>query len=201
MHTVNILIGLVEHHQALVYLLIFLGLIFEGEVVVISVGILANLGALNFWFALIFILLGALSKTFLCYKLGEILYAKFNHHRFFRYIQKRVYNTFPRFKAKPFWSIFISKFIMGVNYWVVIFCGYEKIDYKKFLQAEISSSLIWAPLLLSLGYFFGYTALNFSREIWKFSMVAFVLFLLFIAFDKLVGWLYELFEEFYDTTK
>lgn len=198
MHTVNFLIRLIEHHQVLVYALIFLGLIFEGEAVVISVGILAQLGALNFWFSLFFILLGALSKTFIGYALGEFLFRKFNHHKIFKYIQKRVYNTLPRFKIKPFWSIFASNFIMGVNYLVVIFCGYEKINYKTFLKAEILSKMIWAPLLLSLGYFFGYTALHITREIWKFSLVILVLFILFIIFDKLISWAYEIFEEFYD---
>ena len=65
MDTVNTLERLVENYQVLVYFFIFLGLIFEGEFVVISVGILALLGALSFWFSLLFILLGALSKTFL----------------------------------------------------------------------------------------------------------------------------------------
>ena len=198
MHTVNLLINLVEHHQVLAYIIIFFGLIFEGELIVISTGILAHLGALNFWFSLFFILLGGLSKTFIGYALGEFLYKKFNHNRFFRYIQKQVYSILPRFKTKPFWSIFISKFIMWANNIVIIFSGYEKIDYKKFLKAEIIATLVWAPLLLSLGFFFSYTALHVSRDIWKFSMVVLILFIIFILFDKLVGWLYELFEEFYD---
>ncbi len=201
MHTVNLLTSLVGDHQVLAYIIVFLGLIFEGEIVVISVGILSHLGALNFWFSLLFIFLGALTKTFLGYKLGEILFKKFNHHEFFKYIQKRVYNILPRFKEKPFWSIFISKFIMGINYVVVIFCGYEKIDYKKYLKAEFSSTVIWAPIMLSLGYFFGYTALHISREIWKFSMVIIVLFVIFILFDKFVSWVFELFEEYYHGKK
>jgi membrane-associated protein len=198
MHTVNLLINLVEHHQVLAYIIIFFGLIFEGELIVISTGILAHLGALNFWFSLFFILLGGLSKTFIGYALGKFLYKKFNHNRFFRYIQKQVYSILPRFKTKPFWSIFISKFIMWANNIVIIFSGYEKIDYKKFLKAEIIATLVWAPLLLSLGYFFSYTALHISRDIWKFSMVVLILFIIFILFDKLVSWLYELFEEFYN---
>ncbi|MEI8174836.1 MAG: hypothetical protein WCG28_02700, partial [bacterium] len=78
MHTVNLLIRLVEHHQILAYGIIFLGLIFEGELIVISVGILAHLGALNIYFSLIFIILGAMSKTFLGYALGGLLHRKFN---------------------------------------------------------------------------------------------------------------------------
>jgi len=198
MHTINLLIGLVEHHQVLAYLLIFIGLIFEGEFFIIFTGILTHLGALNFWISLVFVFLGALSKTFIGYALGEFLYRKFQHHKFFTYIQKRVYNILPRFKAKPFWSIFISKFIIGANNIVVVFSGFEKINYKKYLKAEILATIVWAPLLLSLGYFFSYTALHVSREIWKFSLVVLILFIMFILFDKLISWLYELFEEFYD---
>src|SRR3989344_5842534 len=143
MHTVNLLISLVEHHQVLAYVIIFLGLIFEGEIIAISVGILAHLGALNFWFSIFFILVGAISKTLIFYELGEFL-------------------------------------------------------YKKFLKAEILGKMIWAPIMLSLGYFFSYTALNITREIWKFSMIIAVLFALFIIIDKLVSWAYEVFEEFCD---
>lgn len=201
MHTVNLLIRLVEHHQILAYGVIYFGLIFEGEFFVISTGILAHLGALNFWFALLFILLGALSKTLIGYAFGEFLYKKFNHHRVFKYLHRRVYNVLPKFKERPFWSIFISQFIIGTNYVVIIFSGYEKIDYKKYLQAELSSIAIWAPFLLSVGYFFSYTALHISREIWKFSLIVLILFIIFILFDKLVSSIYEMFEEFYDKSE
>jgi membrane-associated protein len=201
MHTVNLLISLVENHQVLAYLLIYIGLIFEGEFFVIFTGILAHLGALNFYFSLLFIVLGSITKTFIGYALGEYLFKKFNHNNFFKYIQKRVYIFLPRFKIKPFWSIFISKFIIGANNLVIIFSGYENINYKQFLKAEISATVVWAPLLLSLGYFFGYTALHISHEIWKFSTVVIILFILFVLFDKLVTWFYEIFEEFYDDDK
>ena len=83
MHTVNLLISLVEHHQVFAYGLIYLGLIFEGEIFIISTGILAHLGALNFWFSLLFILLGGFSKTILGYALGNFLFKRFNHHNIF----------------------------------------------------------------------------------------------------------------------
>ena len=198
MHTINLLTQLVEQHQILASAMIFVGLIFEGELVVISTGILVHLGALNFYFALFFIILGGLVKTVLGYALGEFLFKKFNHHRFFKYIQRRVCSILPRFKTKPFWSIFASKFIIWANNVVIIFSGYEKVDYKKFIKAEFFSTLIWAPLLLSLGFIFSYTALNVSSEIGRFLMVILVLFIVFILFDKLVSWIFEVFEGFYD---
>lgn len=180
------------------YLIIYLGLIFEGEFILISTGILIHLGAINLWLALLFIFLGGFTKTFFGYAFGEFLFKKFNNHKFFKYMQKRVYSILPKFKTKPFWSIFASKFIMWANSITIIFSGYEKINYKKFLEAEICSTMIWAPALLALGYFFSYTALHISRGIWKFSLVVLILFIIFILFDKLLSWLYELFEEFYE---
>ena len=73
MYTVKLLTTLVENHQILAYTVIFLGLIFEGEVVVITTGVLAYLGALDFTLSLVFIFTGSFVKTFVLYYLGEIL--------------------------------------------------------------------------------------------------------------------------------
>ena len=201
MNTVNFLTILVDHHHILAYLVIFLGLIFEGEFILIITGILSHLGALNIYFAFLFILVGSLSKTFLGYFLGKAIHDRWHETKFLKYIEKRVLNIMPNFNEKPFWSIFISKFIFGVNNMVIILSGYENIEFKKYLKAELISTIIWAPLLLGLGYFFSFTALNISKEIWRFSFIILVLMILFFLFDKFVGWLYEIFEEFYDNIK
>ncbi|MEK9181848.1 MAG: VTT domain-containing protein [Patescibacteria group bacterium] len=197
MHTVNILNHLIENYQILVYFFIFLGLIVEGEFILISTGILLHLGALSFYFVLVFVFLGLLCKTLLGYYIGSLIYDKWNHTKFLKYIEKRVLKVMPHFKQKPFWSIFISKFIWGVNNIVIIFSGYQKINFKKYLKAELYSSIIWVPALVLLGYLFSYTALRVSDEIWKFFFVVLILIIMFIVLHKLMGWAYEIFEEFY----
>lgn len=201
MYTVKLLINLVEHHVILTYVLIYFGLIFEGEFVLIATGILSHLGALNPYFALFFILCGSLSKTFLGYYLGTLIKRKWHNVKFFKFFERRVRYIVPRFKEKPFWSIFISKFIIGAHTTVVLFSGFEGVDFKKYLKADILATIIWAPGLILLGYFFSYTALHISREISKFSIIVLGLFLLFILFDKLFSRLYEIFEEIYDGPK
>lgn len=201
MHTVNILNQLVENHHVWAYLVIFLGLILEGEVVVIFAGVLANLGALQFWLALIFILAGFLAKIFLLYWFGGFLQKKYNHTKVFQYLEKKVTSVMPRFADKPFWSVFISTFIMGVGYMVMIFSGYKRVDFKTYLKAGVSSILIWAPAMLSLGYFFSYTAFSISKEFWKFSLVILLLVIGFIMFDKLIAWVYQIFQEFSNSAK
>jgi membrane-associated protein len=197
MHTVKLLTNLVQHHQILAYGLIFLGLIFEGEVVLISAGILAHLGALNFWFALAFIYAGGATKTLSGYYIGKFIYKNWRNKKVFQYLEKRFTNILPSFAEKPFWSIFISKFIMGINNIVILFSGYKKIKLRKYLRAEGLSTLIWAPLLLSLGYFFSYTALAVSKEIWRFLVIVSALILAYIIIDKFIGWLYLVFQQFY----
>ncbi|MEK7459901.1 MAG: VTT domain-containing protein, partial [Patescibacteria group bacterium] len=198
MHVANILNNIVENHQIFAYVVIFLGLIFEGEIILISAGILAHLGALDFGITLFFVLFGGLVKTLLFYRLGEFIHKKWNHTKLMKYIEERVFNFMPHFDKKPFWSIFISKFIMGVNYLVIIFSGYKKIDYKTYLKAEFFSTIIWAPLLLTLGYFFSYTALNISKEISRFFLIIIILIIGFVLFDKLLAFVYKMFEKFND---
>lgn len=200
MHTVNILNHFVENNLVFTYFLIFLITMIEGEVVVISSGILVFLGALNFWFSLLVIFCGGMAKTFLGYFLGKFLNRKFHHNKIFQYVDKRVHSIMPHFEERPFWSLFISKFIM-MNHLVIIFAGYKNIEFKKYLKAEISSTIIWAPGLLLIGYLFSYTALRISNEVWRFSLIVLVLIILFIIIDKLVSWVYQIFEEFYDVDR
>ena len=197
MHNIQAFTGFVGEHQLIVYLLIFIGLVFEGEFFIIATGVLAHLGALNFWIALGFILAGGIAKTILGYHIGRVLYRNWHNAKFLRFVEKRVHHFLPHFRKKPFWSIFLSKFIIGANHLVILFSGFERVNYRKFLTAEGVATAIWAPGLLALGYFFSYTALRVSGEIGKFSLIILLFIVVFIILDKLFGWLYQLFEEIY----
>ena len=195
MDTVQALSHLVENNQILAYLLIFVVTIFEGEVIAISAGILILLGALNFWLCLLALLCGGFLKTLFGYSLGRFLQNKFNHNRFFRYIEKKVLSIMPHFEEKPFWSIFISKFIM-MNHVVIVFSGYKKVRFKKYLQAEIISTIIWALSLLALGYFFSYAAIRVSKQISGFFLIIVLFIIGFFLLEKLISLLYDFFENF-----
>ena len=198
MHTIQILNHLVASNQPLAYCLIFFIVIIEGEVTAISAGILILLGALNFWFSLFIIFCGGMIKTLLGYYFGGFLYKKYNNSKLFQYIEKKVFSIMPDFKRNPFRHSFISKFILGLNHLVLVFSGYQKINFKTYLKAELSSTFLWTFLMLTLGYFFSYTALYVSHELWRFALIVLLLIIGFLSFDRLIAWLYELFEEFYN---
>lgn len=198
MHTLELLKTLVAENQILAYGLLYVGLIIEGEAIVITAGILSYLGALYFPTALVFILLGGISKTLLGYALGKYIYKRWNHVGVFKYLKSRVKYFLPGFKHHPFWSIFVSKFIWGANNIVIIFSGYERINYKRYLKAEMLSTAIWAPGLMVLGYFFSYTALQFTREVSRFILLVLILFIFYFIFDRVFTWLYAMFEQFHE---
>ncbi|MCX6755171.1 MAG: hypothetical protein NT068_01335 [Candidatus Nomurabacteria bacterium] len=198
MHTVNFLQHFIIGHEFLAYAIIFFGILLEGEFFVISSGILLFIGVLNIYIISVIILFGLLGKTFLGYYIGFLINKKWENTKFIKYLEHRVLDVMPRFNERPFWSIFLSKFILGVNHIVIIFSGFKRIPLKIYLKAEFITTLIWGPGFLAIGYFFGYTALNISHEIWRFLLTVLILVISFIAFDRLIAWLYEIFEEFFN---
>lgn len=196
MDTVQALSHVIENSQTLAYLLIFLITIIEGEIVALSTGILILLGALNFWIALLAIVAGSFIKTFLGYFIGTVLNKNFNHNSFFKYIERKVHSVMPHFEEKPFWSIFVSKFLM-VNHVVIIFAGYKKINFKKYLKAEMLSTPIWAVSLLALGYFFSYTALQINKGITEFLLIILLFIIGFFLIEKVVSLLFDVFQHIF----
>ncbi len=195
METVNALKHFAEGYEVLAYVLLFFGVVLEGELVLIFAGILTQLGVLNLPLVIATGFLGAIFKAISWYKLGMFLKKRFAENHFFMYLEKRVYHLFPKFKENPFWSIFISKFIYGINHFVLILAGYSKIDFKTYFKAEFYSAMIWIPEIFSLGYFFSYAALGITKEIHNFSIIILLFILGFIFFEKLVAFLYEVWEE------
>jgi membrane protein DedA with SNARE-associated domain len=86
---------------------------------------------------------------------------------------------------------------MTANVVVILFAGFERVDFKKYLKAEIISTLIWGPGLIAMGYLFSYTALHVSKEISRFTLVVLVLFIAYAIFDKIISRIYQFFAEFY----
>jgi len=194
MNTVNALANFVAGNEVLAYILIFLGIIIEGEVVVLFSGILAYLGGLNITTLFFVGVLGIASKSYLGYYLGAYLERKYPHNRFFRYIESKILYFLPHFKDRPFWSVFVSKFIYGINHFAIILSGYLKINFKTYFKAEFSSSIIWLMEFLAIGYFFSYSAIGITKDIRKFSILILLFIIAFLLFEKFITFLYELFK-------
>src|SRR3989344_1254349 len=192
----DVLLDLVVSYQIIAYLVIFLGMILEGEIILILTGILLHLGAINFLPTIILVASGLFSKSFIAYNLGIFLQRKYPNSKFFRYIHQKVIYFFPHVEAKPFWSIFVSKFLVGLNNFVLIFAGYLRLAFKTYLKAEIFSNILWGSIVLSLGYFFSFAAFAITKEFKKFALIVVLFIIGFVILEKVITFIYEVFERF-----
>lgn len=184
----------IEIHAIIVYFIIFIGVIVEGEVVVIFAGIFAYLGSINIFIATISVILGGITKSFLGYTLGYYLQKNHSQKPFMNKIEGRIAYFLPKFKERPFWSIFISRFfILGIGLFTLIYSGYNKISIKVYARAEALSLAIWSVSFIALGFFFGYTALSISRDIRHVLLIILIFFISFFVFEKVVAFVFELF--------
>ena len=182
-------------HAEIIYVLIALGVIIEGEIMVIIAGIFAHLGSINIYFAFLATIVGGSIKSVLGYSLGYYLQKNHSQKRFLIQAESRVNYFLPNFLKKPFLSMFLSRFlILGIYWFAIIFAGYKKIKIRTFIKAEISSLFTWAIIMLSVGYFFSYTALSISRDVRKFLGVILVFFIAFFILEKIIAFVIELFE-------
>lgn len=193
--SINAIRHFVEVHSIIVYLVIFLGVIIEGEIVVIFAGIFSYLGSLNIFIALLAVIAGGVTKSFLGYSMGLYLSRFHSDKTFLTKMERRISYFLPRFTERPFWSIFVSRFfILGIGWFTLLYSGYKKIPVKIYIKAEAYSLAIWSVGVITLGYFFGYTALSINYDIRNFLLVILICFILFFILEKIIAFLIELFE-------
>lgn len=186
----------IEIHAIIIYFIIFLGVVLEGEIAVIFAGIFSFLGSINIFIVFVSIILGGVTKSFLGYTIGLYLNKHHSHRPFISKMERRISHFLPRFKDRPFWSIFMSRFlILGIGWFTVVLSGYKRIALAIYAKAEAYSLALWSIGYLALGYFFGFTALAVSDDVRKFLIVILIFFILFFIIEKIIAFVVELFNE------
>lgn len=192
--TIQIITNFVEHYVVIAYGLIPFGVILEGDITLIFSGIFSHLSPFSFPVAFLLAYAGAMGKSLIGYFLGRYFKNKYPESKFLNLVQKRVLYYLPNLPTKPFWSIFISKFLYGffsINYFVLIFLGYINIDFKKFLKYELIASFAWVLVGTGAGYLFSFTALQFTKNLQKFFLIILVLIAVFFVVERVISFIVE----------
>ena len=192
--SIDVIRNFIEIHAIIVYFLIFLGVIIEGEIAVIFAGIFSYLGSINILISFIAVIFGGATKSFLGYTIGAYLNKFHSDNSLMKNIERRISYFLPRFKERPFWSIFMSRFfILGIGWFTILFSGYTNISLKIYTKAESCSLIVWSVGVLALGYSFGYTALSISRDIRHILISILVFFMAFFVLERFIAFIFELF--------
>ncbi len=189
--TIEHIIPFVEAHRYAGYFLLFIAMVFEGEVFLIIAAMIAHLGGFDITDVVLIAIFGVILGNMLWYYLGHKLSGKSFAKKIIIRAENAVRYFLPHFREKPFKSIFLSKFIYGVNRATVIVSGVLRVKFSLFMEAEVLASIVWVVLYATIGYFFGYAAIQVTHKAGYFALLILVFVVVFILLQKFLASYYE----------
>ena len=154
METINnsVLALLYEHR----YIFSFLGALFEGTFIMILAGVFLKLGFLKFWGLMVVLTLGYFINGIFFYLVGrcggEKVLRKLEKFKRARGILGKLQEYFLKHSIK---TIFITRITYGLSIPTLLMAGSFKMNFKKFLIVTFWGAVVWALMLVGLGYVFG----------------------------------------------
>ena len=89
-------------HANIAYLIVMLGVLIEGEVVVIIAGIFSHLDSFSIYWVIVAIFLGCVLKSIISYSIGSYLRKNHSHKEIVCQTERRI-KYFSNFINKPFY--------------------------------------------------------------------------------------------------
>ena len=135
---------------------IFFGAFSFGESIILSSSFLAGQGIWTIWDVFWLSLAGTVLSDAIWYLLGQVLlgnsklYDKYiaKHADAFAKVEKRIIK-------KPFLVLLFIKFLYGTRILTIVYLSIRKIGFIKFLIFDTIGTLIWLPVVMSVGWFGG----------------------------------------------
>jgi membrane protein DedA with SNARE-associated domain len=150
MHTLHYL---VEQYGLIA---VFFGCVAEGESAALLAGFFAHQSVFSLWKAFAAAACGAFLGDSILFMLGRL----FENHPFVQRMRQKP--GFARadalIRGYPHLFVFFNRYVYGLRTIGGIAAGLSGISMPMFLLLNACSSMVWAALFMSLGYFFGFGA-------------------------------------------
>ena len=174
--------------RPIAYLLIFAGMIIEGDVVLFAAAFLAHQKILDIGDTFIIVLFGTIIGDMLWYLAGLRLNNSFLFLK--RWADKIAQPLDGQLINHPFKTIFISKFIYGIHHAILFRAGTIKIPFRRFAVLDLPAIIIWVVIIGVLGYGAGVSFLSLKHylQFAEFGLAAslFLFFMLLHFIKKLL---------------
>ncbi len=142
-----------ETHRILSYIIVFLSIFVEGEIVLLVAGVLSNKGLLDISNVIIVASCAAILHDLLFWSLGKKL-LKTNKKKIFFVNLDRVKSFLDKLRLSDGVYIFVSKFAWNLNRIILVAAGYLKMPVQELLRFSVAASIVWSITFVSLGYVF-----------------------------------------------
>ena len=165
------------------YAIAFLGMIFEGEIILFSVAFLARAGVVDFSGMAVAIVAGVFVGDLYWYWIGAVIARRW---RWVEKIVRAVCEPFDEVIARrPFRTILISKFIYNLGHLTIARAAMIRIGFRQFVKSDFPAALVWVVIVGGLGYFSG-GSLGFVRHVFHYAEIT----LLFAVVIFFLVWKY-----------
>jgi membrane protein DedA with SNARE-associated domain len=167
----------------MLYLLILLGMLLEGELVVFGAAFLVNRDAISWLPTLIIVLIGTWGGNLLWYLLGR-------HQNlwpaFIRKIANRVSAPLDdHLRRRPFHTILMTKFTYGLHRAVLLRAGAIGLPLRTFIRSDLFAGALWLSVVAAVVYFSSFS-LSFLHHYFRSAEILLLLaFIIFILVEKL----------------
>ena len=132
------------------YVLVFLGMFFEGDLMLFGTAFLARDGLFNIFVLLIVVPAGVMAGDFAWYGLGRIFSSRSPFWK--PWIMRIAEPIELRFEQNPLRTLLVSKFTYSLHHLVLFHVGVLKKDVRAVMKTNALASLVWIFVVGGLGY-------------------------------------------------
>lgn len=151
-------------HYIITYILLFFGIFFEGELILLSAVIAAHQGLLNIWVVIFVAVIATITSDVFYFNLGKHKAKKWIANSKFATKFEKVNQRLHKNRTK---LLFTYRFLYGMRMITPIALGAQEMPMLKFLKYSVLSTIIWCLVIVALGYAFGEVVINNLKHIQK----------------------------------
>ena len=145
------------------YLAVALGVLVEGEIFLIMVGIATATSLFSYPLVITAATIGAI-----VHDNGIFIFSKITGKKFIAKRpnwQKKANRSLQLIDKYNFWAILSIRFLYGLRTITIFIVGLGNLDRFKFVILDTIGSFVWSVLYITLGYFSGHVILRFINRI------------------------------------
>jgi membrane protein DedA with SNARE-associated domain len=133
----------------------------EGDATFVIAGVLAHLGLIDFFAVIVIGSISSFIADCIWFWLGYSHSDWILKSRRYRRVGPVVERLAHKFKGC---EIVVARFVYGTRIASSLFWGIHKFSFARFVVLDLTSCLVWALVLTSIGFFFGQSAEAFLGE-------------------------------------
>ena len=173
------------------YLILFPLIVIEGPITVVTAGVLASVGLLNFFIVYFVAIVGDLVGDSLYYAAGRFGRKRLDRWgRFIGLPKERLEKMEVHFNAHGGKTLIAGKLSHAIGAIVLVTAGIARVPFKKFIFYNLWATLPKSLVLLLIGYYFGNTFIHLQRYFdfaWLGALAAAILFVVVYLFLRKTG--------------